>query len=511
MDMSRIERSTPQPVRSSGQRTEQRARGLPAIATLSTVVLALLVAGVAPWGAAVGRPARAALNLTRPRDLAGATGAFELVGHNSLLGRGMNAALAVSGRYAYVGSRTDGTHPHAGVLVIDIARPSTPRVVGEIGPPDEGNPGESSRELRVWPQRRLLLVLNFACNAALHACAGGGPAATVRCYDIAGVAAAAPRLVATYYPSRLPHEFFLWADPLRPGRALLYISTPYGTGADLLVADISGARAGHIVEIASWDAAIPDAMGYDWLHSLSLSPDGRTAYLAHLGGGFLVADTSDFAADRPQPQVRLITPVANRAHWGTPGAHSAVRLFGKPYALITDEVYGLYAGLPIGRGCPWGWARLLDIHDPTRPVVVSEYRVHPYDDPGYCASLPQDRNIDASYSSHNPTLTRRLAFVTWHAAGLQAIDIADPLHPTAAGSFVPAPLPAVATEDPALSSGSAKVVFWSYPVIQDGLIYVVDIRNGLYVLRYHGPYAAEVAHIHFLEGNSNLGDAQTLR
>jgi len=43
----------------------------------------------------------------------------------------------------------------------------------------------------------------------------------------------------------------------------------------------------------------------------------------------------------------------------------------------------------------------------------------------------------------------------------------------------------------------------SYPVVKDGLIYVVDVRNGLYVLRYEGPYAAELR-VEFLEGNSNL-------
>src|SRR5215218_3423483 len=48
---------------------------------------------------------------------------------------------------------------------------------------------------------------------------------------------------------------------------------------------------------------------------------------------------------------------------------------------------------------------------------------------------------------------------------------------------------------------------WSYPVIQDGLIYVVDLRNGLYILRYKGPYDREVSDINFLEGNSNQGDA----
>src|SRR5262249_29686850 len=36
------------------------------------------------------------------------TGSFELIGHSPLLQRGMNAALAVYGNYAYVGSRTDG-------------------------------------------------------------------------------------------------------------------------------------------------------------------------------------------------------------------------------------------------------------------------------------------------------------------------------------------------------------------------------------------------------------------
>ena len=36
-----------------------------------------------------------------------APGAFELVGHDPLMSRGMNAALAVHGDYAYVGNRSD--------------------------------------------------------------------------------------------------------------------------------------------------------------------------------------------------------------------------------------------------------------------------------------------------------------------------------------------------------------------------------------------------------------------
>jgi hypothetical protein len=89
------------------------------------------------------------------------------------------------------------------------------------------------------------------------------------------------------------------------------------------------------------------------------------------------------------------------------------------------------------------------------------------------------------------------------------VSIEDPLHPTQTAEFLPEPLPSVGTEDPALSAGPEKVVMWSYPIIKDGLIYVVDIRNGLYILKYHGPFEAEVSGIHFLEGNSNLGEAQT--
>jgi len=37
-----------------------------------------------------------------------------------------------------------------------------------------------------------------------------------------------------------------------------------------------------------------------------------------------------------------------------------------------------------------------------------------------------------------------------------------------------------------------------------GRIYVVDLRNGLGVLRYHGPRAGQVDGERFLEGTSNL-------
>jgi hypothetical protein len=117
-----------------------------------------------------------------------------------------------------------------------------------------------------------------------------------------------------------------------------------------------------------------------------------------------------------------------------------------------------------------------------------------------------------SYSAHNPTLTPKIAFSTWHSGGFQAVSIQRPTRPDQLAEFFPEPLDEVMLEDPRLSSDPdtgrhEKVVMWSYPIIKDGLVYVVDLRNGLYVLKYTGAFAKEIDKITFLEGNSNQGYA----
>lgn len=438
-------------------------------------------------------------------------GRFKLVGHDPLLNRGMNAALAIHGNYAYVGSRTDGSHPNAGVLVVDISNPSDPEVVNQIGPPYEGNPGETSRELRVWPEKDLLIVMNLGsnCSPAIHACS---PTSFVeqdnfRFYDISGAKAAAPEFVAEYVPSQDPHEFYLWDDPKRRGRALFFMSTP-GDDKQMLITDISRARKGKFKELGSWTTFIPDDDADRRLHSLSISNNGRRAYLAYLGGGFFIVDTSDFARGVRNPQVRQVTPINNRVHWGNPGVHSAIRLFRRPFVMTTDEVYGQLGGVLADHGCPWGWARFVNIRNPKKPRVVSHYKIRA-NRKKFCKSEeknPPDRHNNSSWSAHNPTVTRKVAFVSWHSGGLQAISLKRPARPRQLAKFRPKPLPFVTTEDPALSSGRDKVVVWSFPIIQDGIVWVVDIRNGLYALRYKGPAARHVRNVDFIEGNSNLGD-----
>lgn len=502
----------------------------------------------------------------------------QLVGHSALYNRGMNAALAIYDHYVYIGNRTDASsacvgatgapvgnvcpHPHPGILIVDITNPSEPAIVGEIGNPDAGNVGITTRELRVWPDKKLLIVMNFRCSTFLHACAAGDDKKfpfDIAFFDLSDPLK--PKLVTRYVPTShkgeavKPHEMFLWVDPSSPARALLYISTPEisinPSLPNLIVADISGVpQRRPVVEIAegNWNGLYPGAERpgfplaspsskscgpYDcnlFVHSMGVSNDGSRAYLSTEAGQFLILNTSLVAkAATPGRMLSLnadlVTQPADRPVWAQtpldpkaipqnckhacPNGHSAVKVPGRKLAFTTDEVYGTYTDS--SAGCPWGWARLIDIADQAHPKIVGEFKV-PQDQESFCNGPYNDKLTEqfTSYSSHNPTVLRDLAIVAWHSGGLQIVDISDPANPQRAGFFFPTPLNTVATEDPALGRGPNKVIMWSYPIIKDGLIYVVDVRNGLYVLRYTGAHADEVSGIKFLEGNSNLGDAGRL-
>jgi hypothetical protein len=142
---------------------------LPVLPILASLALLFTVAAAAPPDVGVGQGG----------GTPGTARNLVLIGHNPLFNRGMNAAMAIFDHYAYVGNRTDGStscgdlnatgpvapvlpptspdgtcpHVHPGVLVVDIAHPWAPNVVGEFGTEftTGANEGQTSRELRVWP------------------------------------------------------------------------------------------------------------------------------------------------------------------------------------------------------------------------------------------------------------------------------------------------------------------------------------------------------------------------
>src|ERR671918_1428748 len=179
----------------------------------SVVLVAVAAVALVLPAAAVGEP--------KPKRPAAE---IEQVGHEPLKNRGMNAAIAVHGDYAYIGSRTDGSHvgqPQGGIMVVDISRPRRPKLLTET--PIDANPGESSRELRVWRSQDILIVLNTNCGAGptLHHCSETVEEdRNVRFYDISGENARSPRLITEM--EEHTHEFLLWEDPNDSDRALMF-------------------------------------------------------------------------------------------------------------------------------------------------------------------------------------------------------------------------------------------------------------------------------------------------
>src|SRR5262249_37619836 len=122
-------------------------------------LLLALTAAAASVTAITAAPSHAFATSGIPPAIPGTSSNFELIGHNPLFHRGMNAAPAIFGNYLYVGNRSDGsntcpdgstgcTHVHPGILILNISHPSQPEIVAHIGPPFAATVGITTRHLR---------------------------------------------------------------------------------------------------------------------------------------------------------------------------------------------------------------------------------------------------------------------------------------------------------------------------------------------------------------------------
>ncbi len=443
------------------------------LAALAALALATGGSGV-PAGAAAG-PTPTKHGLSRN---------FKLVGQTSLGQRGVNSPIAVAGKCVYVGDRYD----KHGIAVVDVSNPAKPKVVGKIPP----TTGVTQREMRADTTLGLLVVMTYSLST-------GGTGNGLTTYDIRSCTK--PRKLATYdFGNRSPHEFFLWKDPKKAGRALAYVTLTI-FAPDLEVIDLTDPTKPAL--LTAYDTMLDNSKPFGafdssggYLHSISVSDDGRRAYLGTWDYGMYVADTSLLADASPAP---AIVPIGVPVFYDG-NVHGAVKVPGKPYAVLVEEGYAdVHPPVTADSGCPFGWLRVANISNESLPTLTGgEFKLAEND-------CNRSKQLNGTFTSHNQTVFPNVALLGWYGGGLRAVDISDPAKPAEAGAFVPKATFEPDARDPRLYFNSAARwtgAMWSYPVVQNGLIYVVDIDLGLFILRYTGKWSKEVSQAGFVEGNS---------
>jgi LVIVD repeat len=194
------------------------------------------------------------------------------------------------------------------------------------------------------------------------------------------------------------------------------------------------------LDISNPSIPIPLWLGNYPSHGLSISGDGNRAYVAGIGTGLIILDTSEIQARKPNPQVREVA----RLTWGSmsiPQNAIPVRINGRHYVVEIDE---------FGGQSEVGAARIIDIENETRPRVVSNLRLEVHQPENFAAQRndPGAQIPVQGYAGHYCNVPRRrnprIVACSMILSGLRVFDIRDPKHPREIAYFN-APIPPRAT------------------------------------------------------------------
>jgi hypothetical protein len=369
---------------------------------------------------------------------------------------GSNASAVGLDGFAYLGSWGGaGNCPSLGVRVIDVRDPTAPALVS-VAAAYSGTTAEHLAAVR-------FATSAFSGNvllAGIQRCtAGGAGMSGFTLWDVSDPANPSElAFVSTGRGSRGVHEFTVRQRGDR-WYAYLAVSNSEATDGrgDLRILDVTDPR--QPLEVADWGArrdaglsvgtgapCAPACRGSSpqaFLHSVALSPDGRTAYLSYWDQGVILLDVSE-----PTTPVWLGQFTEPPAAEGN--THSVSVAHDGKLALVADETVAP----------PWGRLRLVDVQDPSNPVQVGLFETA-----DSAAGTPGEAY---AYTIHNPLVNDRdpnQAYLAWYDDGVRLIDVSDAAHPIEIGSWVPARAPGV----------------WNVAFMGD-LLLVGDVNRGLYVL-----------------------------
>ncbi|MGH8986064.1 MAG: LVIVD repeat-containing protein, partial [Acidimicrobiia bacterium] len=282
----------------------------------------------------------------------------------------------------------------AGVNVLDMSDPANPKLTDQLVTPAMLTPHESL----VLNHRRGLLVA-VAGNAAFYP-------GIVDVYDVSGDCRH-PVLKSSSPTGVFGHESGMALDG-----TTFYAASP--ATQTIVPVDISNPSLPRPLGFARYDS-----------HGLSISNDGNRAYVAGVGSGLIIVDTSEVQARKPNPTVREVSRLTWKS-MSIPQNAIPVTIKGHPYVVEIDEFGTLDA---VGAG------RIIDIADEKHPRVVSNMRLEVHQPENFDA-IEGDvgaRSPVGGYSAHYCNVPRRkdpgIVACSMVLSGLRVFDIRDPRNP----------------------------------------------------------------------------------
>ena len=223
-------------------------------------------------------------------------------------------------------------------------------------------------------------------------------------------------------------------------------------------------------------------------HGLSISDDGRRAYLATIGKGLTIIDVSEIQERKPNPQVREV----GRLTWSNmtiPQYPAPVTIDGKPYLVEVDEYSTGDSGQVAGNGPRVGAARIIDISDEHHPRVVSNIRLAVHQ-PEHRAEIAGDYGAASpvqGYAAHYCNVPREhepgIVACSMITSGLRVFDIRDPVHPKEIAYYVAPPSHVSDTGAPVIDERANWAMSEPAFAPERGEIWYSDGTSGFHALK----------------------------
>ena len=345
-----------------------------------------------------------------------------------------------------------------GVAVVDMTDPAKPVRTGTLSTPAMQTPHESL----ILSEKRGLLVAVMG-NASTYP-------GFVDIYDV-NADCREPVLQASLPVGLLGHESGMAPDG----------NTFYSTSL----------FSGQVTAVDITNPKVPTPLAvFDYpSHGFAVSSDGNRGYVAALGAGLIVVDTSQVQARQPNPEM----PEISRLDWpfrSVPQNNIPVTFDGKPHLIEVDEFSADEQGNYDfeGNAPHVGAARIIDITNEREPKVISNLRLQ-VNQPKHREEIGGDPGAGSAlqgYAAHYCGVPRQddpeIVVCSFILSGLRVFDIRDPYHPKEVAYFVapPATSPVVAERTNYAMSKPAFDVARKTVWYSDGNsgLYAVKLTNG---------------------------------